>query len=269
MKTRIISGIVLLGLLISTLVIGNWYLYFVCLTVSFIGLFELYRVFEMEASMPAWIGYASTLALYISLKLGLGFHFEIFIITACLIALLTAYVLMYPRLHASNIMAAIFGVVYVSLMISFIFRLRISAGGATTVWLIFLGSWVNDTCAYFTGYFAGKHKMAPELSPKKTIEGAIGGIAGSTIVGLIYGIIVNAVGTELHGNVILIFTLTGLIGAFGGIIGDLAASAIKRNRNIKDYGKLIPGHGGILDRFDSVILTAPIVYWIVFFMGIR
>ena len=68
---------------------------------------------------------------------------------------------------------------------------------------------------------------------------------------------------------ILIFTLTGLIGAFGGIIGDLAASAIKRNRNIKDYGKLIPGHGGILDRFDSVILTAPIVYWIVFFMGIR
>lgn len=269
MKTRIISGAVILGILISTLVIGNWYLYFVCLAVSLIGLFELYRVLEMEASMPAWIGYASTLVLYISVKLGLGFHFEIFIITATLIALLTAYVLMYPRLHVSNIMAAIFGVVYVSLMISFVFRLRMSSGGAATVWLIFLGSWVNDTCAYFTGYFFGKHKMSPELSPKKTVEGAIGGIAGSTLVGLIYGIIANAVGIDLHGNVILIFTLTGLIGAFGGIIGDLSASAIKRNRNIKDYGKLIPGHGGILDRFDSVIITAPIVYWLVFFMGLR
>ncbi len=269
MKTRIISGLVLLGLLISTLIIGGWYLYFFCLAVSMIGLYEFYKAFEMEGSMPAWIGYASTLALYICVTLKLSHTIELFILTATLIVLLLAYVLMYPRLHASNIMAALFGVIYVSFMISFVYRLRILPGGGATVWLIFLGSWVNDTCAYFTGYFLGKRKMAPELSPKKTVEGAIGGIAGSTLVGLIYGIIATAAGMDLNVNIIAMFTLTGLIGAFGGIIGDLAASAIKRNRKIKDFGSLIPGHGGILDRFDSVILTAPIVFWIVYFFGIR
>ena len=105
--------------------------------------------------------------------------------------------------------------------------------------------------------------MAPELSPKKTVEGALGGIAGATITGLIYGIVVAAVGEGFSGGVVILYTVAALIGAICGIIGDLAASAIKRNRGIKDYGTLIPGHGGILDRFDSVILTAPVVYWII------
>ena len=98
----------------------------------------------------------------------------------------------------------------------------------------------------------GKHKMAPVLSPKKSIEGAAGGVAGAALLGLIYA---AAIGGKL-----LEYALICAIGALISMVGDLAASAIKRNRNIKDYGKLIPGHGGILDRFDSVIFTAPVIY---------
>ena len=118
--------------------------------------------------------------------------------------------------------------------------------------LIFICSWGCDTCAYAVGILFGKHKMAPVLSPKKSVEGGIGGIVGAALLGAAYGLVFHL---DWQGCVILC--------AAGGAvsqIGDLAASAIKRNHDIKDYGHLIPGHGGILDRFDSVIFTAPIIY---------
>ena len=106
----------------------------------------------------------------------------------------------------------------------------------------------------------GKHKMAPVLSPKKSVEGGIGGILGAALIGVLYALAINHWG----GAEVSVLTYA-IIGAAGGAIsqiGDLAASAIKRYHNIKDYGKLIPGHGGILDRFDSVIFTAPIIYYL-------
>ena len=104
----------------------------------------------------------------------------------------------------------------------------------------------------------GKHKMAPVLSPKKSIEGAVGGIAGAVFLGVLYAWLTK-------GNLISYGIICG-IGALISMVGDLAASAIKRNQNIKDYGNLIPGHGGILDRFDSVIFTAPIIYYLAVFL---
>ena len=107
----------------------------------------------------------------------------------------------------------------------------------------------------------GKHKLAPILSPKKSIEGSIGGIAGSAIVGALFGyFIAEQVITDQQ--VTWVFALIGAIGSVVSQIGDLAASAIKRNYEIKDYGKLIPGHGGIMDRFDSVLVTAPMIYFL-------
>jgi phosphatidate cytidylyltransferase len=128
-------------------------------------------------------------------------------------------------------------------------------------WIIWAGSWVNDTFAYFTGMAFGKHKMAKVLSPKKTIEGAIGGIVMTTIIATVFGYFLNTLAHIDQPEMPLVFMAAGAISSLLGIIGDLSASAIKRNHNIKDYGKLIPGHGGILDRFDSVIFTAPAVYW--------
>ena len=126
--------------------------------------------------------------------------------------------------------------------------------GLKLVWLIFIASWVCDTTAYLTGMAIGRHKLTPELSPKKSIEGAIGGVIGSGLVGFLYGLMMSPDAGAL------IYALISAMGAVISQFGDLTASAIKRNHDIKDYGTLIPGHGGILDRFDSVIITAPIVY---------
>ena len=267
MKTRIISGAILLGILLSAVAIGSWYLYFFCLVASLVGMFELYRVFNIEKDPIAWIGYGSAVTMYIFRVLGLSFHVEIFLYVITLIAMLVFYVSTYPKRNINQLMTAFFGIFYVALMISFVFRLRIMPMGIYAVWLVFICSWVNDTCAYFTGYYFGKRKMTPVLSPKKTVEGAIGGIVGATVVAFILGIVAANAGGTFVGTRILLYTISGVIGSVGAIFGDLAASAIKRDHDIKDYGTLIPGHGGILDRFDSVIIAAPIVYWIVQITG--
>ena len=114
--------------------------------------------------------------------------------------------------------------------------------------------------AYCVGMLIGKHKMAPVLSPKKSVEGGIGGIVGAALIGVLYALAINKWGGAGVG--VAEFAIIGAAGGAISQIGDLAASAIKRNYNIKDYGKLIPGHGGILDRFDSVIITAPLIYFL-------
>lgn len=133
--------------------------------------------------------------------------------------------------------------------------------GAYLVWLIFLCSWGCDTCAYCVGVRFGKHKMSPVLSPKKSVEGAFGGIAGTFLLTALYALAFR----EQMGITNVQIVVLAAISTVGGVIsmiGDLAASAIKRNYEIKDYGKLIPGHGGILDRFDSVIFTAPVICYL-------
>ena len=147
-------------------------------------------------------------------------------------------------------------------MLSCIYLVRSLPYGIYSVWMIFISSWICDTCAYIVGMLIGKHKMVPKLSPKKSIEGAVGGVVGAAIVGALYGyFVVESVITEQ--NVTWAFVLISAVGAVISQIGDLAASAIKRNHDIKDYGKLIPGHGGVMDRFDSVIFTAPMIYLLV------
>ena len=107
----------------------------------------------------------------------------------------------------------------------------------------------------------GKHKLAPVLSPKKSIEGAVGGVAGAALVGLVYAVIIGKLGISQR-ELLWVFPVISAIGAVISQVGDLAASAIKRNFGIKDYGRLIPGHGGIMDRFDSVVFTAPMIYYL-------
>ena len=175
-------------------------------------------------------------------------------VVASLTLVLMVYVFTFPRFQAEEVMTVFFGVVYVAVMLGFIYVTRMGANGIILVWLIFLSSWGADTCAYLVGRKLGKHKMAPVLSPKKSIEGAIGGVVGAGIFGLIFGFLFR----QPAGRYFVICAAGALI----SMVGDLAASAIKRDKEIKDYGKLIPGHGGILDRFDSVIFTAPVIYFL-------
>ena len=134
--------------------------------------------------------------------------------------------------------------------------LRYLTNGAYLFLLPFIGAWVCDTFAYFTGRFFGKHKLAPAISPKKTVEGSIGGIVFAVAVFAIYGAILSARGLTPN---YLALCLAGFFVSILSQIGDLALSLVKRECGIKDYGRLFPGHGGVLDRFDSVIATAPII----------
>ena len=129
------------------------------------------------------------------------------------------------------------------------------------VWLILISAWGSDTCAYVVGMLIGKKKIFPILSPKKSLEGCIGGVLGAGILGGLYAeLVLDQIITDQR--VVPIIAFICMVGAVMSMVGDLAASAIKRNNGIKDYGKLIPGHGGIMDRFDSVIVTAPMVYFL-------
>lgn len=255
-KTRLISGIILVIIALATIISGSWILFFTLLAVSLIGMRELYKVMKVSdehVTVLELVGYLGVVLYYIAMRFDFGSYGTMAIIIS-MILILFVYVFGYPKYRAEQVMAAFFGMVYVAVMLSFIYLTRNLPDGKFLVWLIFLCSWGCDTCAYCVGMLIGKHKMAPVLSPKKSIEGAVGGVVGAALLGVIYAAATQGKMAE--------YALICAVGALISMVGDLAASAIKRNQNIKDYGKLIPGHGGILDRFDSVIITAPVIYYL-------
>lgn len=260
-RTRLISGIVLVIVALLLISTGHEVLLASTMILSLIGICELFKALKMEKTAVAWISILMTVLYYLNLRFVVVKSPVVYTI-AFLIILLAVYVLNYPKYNTLNVMAGFFGFFYVSVMLSFIYLTRdISGKGKYLVWMIFLIAWGSDTFAYCAGRLFGKHKMAPVLSPKKTIEGAIGGVLGSALLNMGYSYIFkNELNLEIKD--ICLIGIIAVVGALVSMIGDLAASAIKREFEIKDYGKLIPGHGGVLDRFDSIIITAPIVYFL-------
>ena len=237
-KTRLLSGIVLVIIAFATIFLGGDVLFATLLIISLIGVSELYKVVKIEKAPLGIVGYIGVVVYYFLIRAQKKEDLMMFAIIL-LIFVMAVYVFAFPKY---------------AIMLSYIYQTRLLKDGLFLVGLVFLCSWGCDTCAYCVGVLIGKHKMAPKLSPKKSIEGGIGGLAGAALLGALYALAINKWGGASAG-----------VGEYGGIIsmiGDLAASAIKRNHEIKDYGKLIPGHGGILDRFDSVIFTAPVIYYL-------
>lgn len=262
--TRFISGAVLTLMFIVILYFGGAVTLAATLILSLIGVFELLRIYKLHDKPIGFVAYLATVAYYALLYFDLHEYIMQLILGFVLFSL-AVYVIMYPKYKDRDVMAVILSFLYVSVMMSYLYQIREMEKGGALVVMIFVCSWINDTCAYCVGVTMGKHKMSPKLSPKKSVEGLIGGILGSSIVGALYGIFFNAKVYELN-NAPVIFAIMGGLGAMVAVIGDLAASAIKRNNDIKDYGKIIPGHGGVLDRFDSIIFTAPIVYYLIYYM---
>ncbi|MDE6202023.1 MAG: phosphatidate cytidylyltransferase, partial [Lachnospiraceae bacterium] len=207
------------------------------------------------------IGYVGIGAYYLLMVFVENRIYHFLALITILVAFMFLYVFLFPKYRAEQIMCAFFCTAYAPVMLSFIYLVRSLPYGIYTVWMIFISSWICDTCAYMVGMLIGKHKLAPVLSPKKSIEGAVGGIAGSALVGAVYAYFMVEHVIEQQ-QITWIFVLISAVGAVISQVGDLAASAIKRNHEIKDYGKLIPGHGGVMDRFDSVIFTAPMIYFL-------
>ena len=257
---RLLSGIVMVILAAILIICGGNILLFATLVISLIGMFELYRVFQIEKTTLAMVSYIITAIYYCNMSwmwIADSWMFAM----GLLIVLMFLYVFSYPKYEAKQIMAAYFGMFYVAVMLSYVYQLRMLENGLYLTVLIFICSWGCDTCAYCVGMLIGKHKMSPVLSPKKSVEGAVGGVLGTALLTVLYlWIFKIQMGIELRQIIILavIAAVAGLI----SMVGDLTASAIKRNYDIKDYGNLIPGHGGIMDRFDSMMITAPIIYYL-------
>ncbi|NBH81986.1 phosphatidate cytidylyltransferase [bacterium C-53] len=264
-KARLISGIVLVVVLAAALIMGDLVLWALLLFISLVGLQEFYHAVRKKdeesgtSRMTEAVGYAGCICYYLIMIMQSREQYLFLTLIMILTVMMFVYVFSYPAIDSTQLMTSYFGVIYVPVMLSFIYLTRRYTDGIFLVWLIFISSWVCDTCAYCVGMLIGKHKLAPKLSPKKSVEGAIGGVAGSALAGALYGYVLTITAGQASPE-IWSFAIIGGIGAIISQIGDLTASAIKRNHNIKDYGKLIPGHGGILDRFDSVIVTAPMIY---------
>lgn len=272
MKTRVISGIAVAIVLIGTMLAGGYILGITLLVASLIAYYELSKACGIHTTkinaleLPAYIGIVTLYALIVT---GVEATMPVLVhmlLILFILAELGVYVFTFPKYKAPQVMAAVFCALYAPLMLAFVAKIRALDAGIYFVILVLCASSVSDVFAYFVGVTLGKHKLAPVLSPKKSIEGAVGGVFGAVLVSAIYAYLITLMGV---GDMSWVwkFAIVGGAGSIISQIGDLAASAIKRNHDIKDYGHLIPGHGGIMDRVDSIIVTAPLIYYLLLFLG--
>ena len=267
MKTRIIAGLCMAPLLV-VLYFGGIPLAIIGAAIAVLGVTEFYNGWEnLDVKPSKYIAYAMIALLY-------AFHFTtifldnytfnsiaIYVLVAWLLLSIVASMVYGWKIKERGPYDAVItmlGIVYVVFFSYHIVLLDRLETGYLFVWTVVLAAFGSDIAAYFTGMKFGKRKLAPNLSPKKTIEGAYGGVIGATVLCLIFSLIFAR-------EYILQCILIGAVGGAVSQAGDLTASAFKRKMKIKDYGNLIPGHGGIMDRFDSVIFVAPFVYYLVLF----
>jgi phosphatidate cytidylyltransferase len=275
MRKRVISAIVALILLAAILSFGNIALGVGVLAMSLIGLHELYNALGHAGYKPVRIiGYLACVPVffislageykwldnYIDLFKSINYaSFGIYLIILILFSLM---IFMRDRYNLNDISLTLFGIIYVPFLFAFIPLTRNLEHGMFFIGVIFI-TWATDIFAYFVGVFMGRNKLLPAISPKKTVEGAIGGVIGCVLVTVLYGI---AVSRYINNIPIYHYVIIGILNGIISQIGDWAASAIKRYVDIKDYGRVMPGHGGVLDRFDSILFTAPVVYFYISFI---
>lgn len=272
MGKRVISAIVVVAFTTVMLIIGGWFM-LICLTVlSFCGMYEIFRLVKKSETEKdgkyafkvmmvdgviaavVWMLMVHTLRDNI-----MNGNLTIMFLLTLVIVMMVEVVILYPRFTYVDMAFTLFGVLYVGVLFSTFYMIRTNTNGEFYVWYIFAVAWGSDTCAFFTGLSLGRHKMSPLLSPKKTVEGAVGGVIGSIVLCLILGASIASVTLIDTGALIKFSLVTGLLGGVTAEFGDLFASSIKRWCGIKDFSQIIPGHGGILDRFDSALMVAPLV----------
>ncbi len=264
-KERTISAVILVIAAFASILPGGIILAVVLYGISMVGFLELTKACGVrEGQKPNTleiVGLAAITCYYLVTYFVQDASYAVMVILLAMIAMMSVYVFGFPKYHANQVMDAYFSLIYAPVMLSFVLLTRQLDDGIYLVWMIFISSWISDTFAYLAGVMLGRHKLAPVLSPKKSVEGSVGGIVGAALFGALFGAYLDStLGQEQY---VMILAVVGGVGSVISQVGDLAASAVKRNHEIKDYGNLIPGHGGIMDRFDSVIFTAPITYFLI------
>ncbi|MBE6655340.1 MAG: phosphatidate cytidylyltransferase [Ruminococcaceae bacterium] len=263
MKVRIISAMVGLLILVPILWFSDTVLFPIALALcAAVAAYEIVscvgsRFWYVLAPSMTFAALGPLMTEWISSNVKSYIAFLAMMAFAYLFLLFGAAVLSGGKLNYSTVAETVIGVVYATVGFTSIALLRRLAGGQYLFGMVFVGAWVTDTMAYFTGRFFGKHKLCPNISPKKTVEGSLGGIIFCALSFLLYGFIVQKI-VGVVPNYPMLF-ISGIASSVVSQIGDLAASLIKREHDVKDYGKLMPGHGGVMDRFDSILALAPML----------
>lgn len=262
MKERIITAILALIVFLPFVIIGEWPFTVFIYIIATIGLMELLRMRQISIfSMPGIIGAITLWSILLpekSLILPIG-QFSIFDLYTVIILFLLAYtVLVRNKFTFDDAGFIVLTVLYVGIGFYFLLETRMGLNGFSNILFAFFIIWATDTGAYFAGRAFGKRKLWPDISPNKTIGGAIGGIITACIIAVIF----HMIHPFPHSMVIVI--LVTIFASIVGQIGDLVESAFKRHYGVKDSGKLLPGHGGILDRFDSLLFVLPFLHLISF-----
>ncbi len=245
---RTITGVLVLIASIFLTYKGSFYLLGFLLFLSNIGLYELNIVFKK-------LGYSQNLSLLLIIN-SIIMVFAMFKNMPAIMGIIMCFAMIsfisYVFLEKGkleDVLGQVFSLVYITISFSLMFFLE----GTYYIWLVYISAWGTDTLAYVFGSLFGKHKLIPKVSPKKTVEGALGGMIGAGLISLLFGKFINS--TD-----ILLFIIFGMVGSIVGQTGDLCASKLKRLSGLKDYGSIFLGHGGVLDRFDSILFTIPYVF---------
>lgn len=258
---RIVSALLGMPLVILVLVIKNIYVVDIAFTIiAIICLYEFYKAFSTKHRPVNWIGYISTINIAALHFFADGSLFNSIILTIFISILLLFIEVFKKKINIIDVAITLLGICYITIFILFVPLTKEIPNGDLLIWYIFGATWGTDVFAYLIGFKFGKHKFT-EISPKKSIEGCFGGIIGAIVAMLIMTYIFNTI-CDLNISYTII-SIIAIVLSIVSQIGDLIASSIKRFVGIKDFGNLIPGHGGMLDRFDSVIFAAPIAYLLI------
>lgn len=260
MKQRIITAVVGIGILLPILLLSGTYFFpFAIAVCCIISLYEMLKCLGLHKtwaiSVPVYV-----LAAVVPFAVRIADSAESIrllgiLCVVCMLYLMAISVFFHGKMSFSQLGEASLACMYIIIGFNSIGYLRdLPEGGKYIYLLVFVGAWVTDTFAYFCGRLFGKHKLIPRVSPKKTVEGSIGGTVFCILSFLLFGFILNRF-CSFHVDY-LALAVSGLIIAVVSQIGDLCMSVIKRERGIKDYGNVFPGHGGMMDRFDSILAVA-------------
>lgn len=259
MLQRVLTSFVSLAIFFAVVFLGKT-VFNIAVIILIVGaLWELYRSMKLNKVLTA-LGFVS------AALLGVGIYLSA--VQTAIIAVMALFLISSVFLHGKTSFKDVYSTAFATFYIVFFMSAIIWLNNGFGIFMtlpIFVCAWMTDVGAYFGGYFFGKHKLIPRVSPKKTVEGAIGGVISAVLSCLLYAFIIK---TAFSVNTLgyVSFALLGVVSSVLSQFGDLIASAIKRDCNIKDFGTIFPGHGGILDRFDSVVFIAPVVYYYIYFV---
>ena len=268
MLKRIISALVGIVVGVAALILDNFYVYLGLLSLfSAIGVWELIHAIKCDKhKFLCWfcVIFAFAVPSLMVLDILKPYRFSAFLLMSMILILTMLFG--HKKITFVDVSSCGAAVIVIPISLSCILSTRYMFEGYLPgvfliVYLLFC-AWFGDSGAYFVGTFLGKHKLCPEISPKKTVEGFIGGVLTVGVVVTVQCLVYNLIlPSTVKMNYAVIIPI-GMAACVVGVLGDLSASVIKRQYDVKDFGNLMPGHGGILDRFDSVLFVAPFIYMV-------